>query len=71
MVYLKWSDLTPAEQEQAETSFLSLAEDLTHAGDEWYVGMYECVKNNRIARLKCLSSKTFLRNSNGYIFVNP
>lgn len=67
---LLWKDLTPAEQEQAEISYLSILEDVAVQGDVYDKADYECKKDSRSLRLKALSYKTFIRDPDGYIFVN-
>lgn len=67
---LYWDDLTPAEKEQAEISYLSILEDVAAQGDEYDIADYECKRDSRSLRLESLKHKTFMRDPDGYIFVN-
>ena len=68
--FINWNDLTDDEKEQVETSYLSIAEDIADCGDEYDKAEYEMLKNDRRFRLERLQCKSFIRDSNGYIFVN-
>lgn len=70
MIKLLWKDLTPAEQKQAEISYLSILEDIAAQGDIYDMADYECKRDSRSLRLRALSCKTFIRDPDGYIFVN-
>ena len=70
MVKLLWSDLTLQEQEQAEMSYLSILEDIAAQGDVYDQADYECKRDSRGLLLEALKCKTFVRDKNGYIFVN-
>lgn len=67
---LLWKDLTQAEQERAEISYLSILEDVAAQGDEYDIADYECKRDSRSLRLAALKTKTFIRDPDGYIFVN-
>lgn len=68
---LSWYDLTKEEKEQAENSFLSIMEDVQFDdNDEWNNDYYESLKADRDFRLEMLKGKSFIRDNNGYIFVN-
>ena len=67
---LLWNDLTNAEKEQAEISYLSILEDVAAQGDEYDQADYECKRDSRSLRLAALKYKTFIRDPDGYIFVN-
>ena len=67
---LRWEDLTLEEQEQAEISYLSILEDIAAQGDVYDKADYECKRDIRSLRLEALSYKLFVRDKDGYIFVN-
>jgi hypothetical protein len=67
---LYWNDLMPAEKEQVEISYLSILEDVAAQGDEYDIADYECKRDSRSLRLAALKNKTFIRDADGYIFVN-
>ena len=67
---LLWNDLTPEEQEQAEISYLSILEDIAAQGDVYDIADYECKRDSRSLRINALQCKTFIRESDGYVFVN-
>lgn len=67
---LLWKDLTLEEQDQAEISYLSILEDMAAEGDEYDQADYECKRDDRSLRLRALQYKTFIRDKDGYIFVN-
>lgn len=67
---LLWNDLTEQEQIQAENSYLSILEDIAENGDEYDKADYECKRDDRTLRLRGVQCKTFIRDNNGYIFVN-
>jgi hypothetical protein len=67
---LCWEDLTEAEKEQAENSFLSLMEDMASDGDEYDIVDYEMTRDDRYFRLHRLKCKSFIRDKDGYIFVS-
>lgn len=69
-MYLRWDDLTEAEKEQAEISFLSILEDVASDGDEFDIVDYEMTRDDRYFRLHRLQYKSFIRDKGGYIFVN-
>ena len=69
-MFLRWNDLTEAEKEQAENSFLSLLEDIASEGDEYDIVDYEMTRDDRHFRLHRLQCKSFIRDDDGYIFVN-
>ncbi len=68
--FLRWNDLTEAEKEQAENSFLSILEDMASGGDEYDIADYEMTRDDRYFRLHRLQCKSFIRDDDGYIFVN-
>lgn len=70
MKWLTWNDLTEVEKEQAENSFLSLLEDMANEGDEYDIVDYEMTRDDRYFRLHRLQCKSFIRDKDGYIFVN-
>lgn len=67
---LNWNDLTQKEQEQAEISYLSILEDIAADGDVFDEADYECKRDDRSLRLNALQYKSFIRDQDGYIFVN-
>jgi hypothetical protein len=67
---LTWQDLTHEEQCQAEISYLSILEDVAADGDEYDIVDYEMKRDNRNLRREALQYKLFVRDPNGYIFVN-
>ena len=69
-MFLTWNDLTEAEKEQAEISYLSILEDIANDGDEYDVADYECKRDDRTLRLRGVQTKSFIRDKDGYIFVN-
>ena len=69
-MFLRWNDLTEAEKEQAENSFLSLLEDVASEGDEYDIADYEMTRDDKCFRLHRLQCKSFIRDDDGYIFVN-
>ena len=60
-MFLKWNDLTEAEKEQAENSFLSILEDVANNGDEYDIVDYEMTRDDRYFRLHRLQCKSFIR----------
>ena len=68
--WLKWDDLNEAEKIQAENSFLSILEDVASDGNEYDIADYEMTRDNRYFRLHRLQCKSFIRDKDGYIFVN-
>ena len=67
---LNWDNLTQEEREQAETSYLSILEDIAADGDVYDKVDYEMKKEYRELRLGSLQRKSFIRDKDGYIFVN-
>ena len=67
---LNWNDLTQEERDQAEMSYLSILEDIAADGDEYDQADYECKRDDRKLRLRGVQCKTFIRDKDGYIFVN-
>jgi hypothetical protein len=67
---LLWKDLTEKEKEQAENSYLSILEDIATSGDEYDKADYECKRDDRGLRLRGVQTKSFIRDDDGYIFVN-
>lgn len=67
---LVWNDLTQEEKEQAEISYLSILEDIAAEGDVFDQADYECKRDDRSLRLNALQYKSFIRDKDGYIFVN-
>jgi hypothetical protein len=67
---LNWNDLTKEEQIQAENSYLSILEDIAADGDEYDKADYECKRDDRTLRLRGVQCKRFIRDEDGYIFVN-
>lgn len=67
---LLWKDLTDKEREQAENSYLSILEDIATDGNEYDKADYECKRDDRTLRLRGVQCKTFIRDDDGYIFVN-
>lgn len=70
MEWLTWDDLTEAEKEQAENSFLSMMEDCADNGDTWDKAYYFTLLAHRDKRIEVLKYKRFERQKDGYIFVN-
>ena len=70
-MFLKWNDLTEAEKEQAENSFLSIMEDVAFdSDDEWDKDYHKELKTDKELRLGILKEKSFMRDNDGYIFVS-
>lgn len=68
---LHWNDLAQKEQEQAEVTFLSIMEDVAFdSNDEWDKEYHRELENDRDLRLGILKEKSFIRDKDGYIFVN-
>lgn len=67
---LNWNDLTQEERERAEISYLSILEDIAADGDVFDKADYECKRDDRSLRLNALQYKSFIRDQDGYIFVN-
>ena len=67
---LIWNDLTQEEKNQAEISYLSILEDMAADGDAFDKADYECNRDDRSLRLHALQYKSFIRDKDGYIFVN-
>ena len=67
---LNWNNLTQEEREQVEISYLSILEDIAADGDVHDKVDYEMKKDYRELRLKALQRKSFIRDKDGYIFVN-
>ena len=67
---LNWNDLTQEEKDQAEMSYLSILEDIAAEGDIYDKVDYECKRDSRSLRLNALQHKGFIRDKDGYIFVN-
>jgi hypothetical protein len=70
-MFLRWNDLTETEKEQAENSFLSIMEDVAlDSEDEWDKDYHNKLKTDKELRLGILKEKSFIRDKDGYIFVN-
>ena len=69
-MFLNWNDLTEDEKIQAENSFLSILEDIASDGNEFDIADYEMTRADRCFRLDRLQYKSFIRDDDGYIFVN-
>ncbi len=70
-MFLDWNDLTETEKEQAENSFLSIMEDVAFdSDDEFDKDYHKELKEDRELRLALLKEKSFIRDKDGYIFVN-
>lgn len=67
---LVWNDLTQEEKNQAEISYLSILEDIATDGDIFDKVDYEMTRDDRSFRLHRLQFKSFIRDKDGYIFVN-
>ena len=67
---LIWNDLTQEEKNQAEISYLSILEDIAAEGNVFDRVDYECKRDDRSLRLHALQYKSFIRDKDGYIFVN-
>jgi hypothetical protein len=67
---LNWNDLTNEERDQTEISYLSILEDIAVKGDVHDKVDYEMKKEHRELRLSALQCKSFIRDKDGYIFVN-
>lgn len=69
-MFLNWNDLTEAEKEQAEISYLSILEDIASGGDVHDIAYYEMARDYSDFRMKGLQRRSFIRDDDGYIFVN-
>lgn len=70
-MFLSWNDLNKEEKEQAENSFLSIMEDIAFDdNDEWDIEWHKELTSDRELRLGILKEKSFIRDDDGYIFVN-
>lgn len=70
-MFLSWNDLNEKEKEQAENSFLSIMEDVAFDNDdEWDKEYHKELTSDRELRLGILKEKSFIRDKDGYIFVN-
>lgn len=69
-MYLNWNDLTEEEKEQAEISYLSILEDISADGDIYDKVCYEMARDDRAFRMAGLIRRSFIRDKDGYIFVN-
>ena len=67
---LSWNDLTREEQEQAEIAFLSILEDIAADGDDYDKVYYEMARDDKAFRMCGLQRRGFIRDNDGYIFVN-
>ncbi len=67
---LNWNDLTQKEQEQAEISYLSILEDVAADGDIYDKVYYEIARDDKAFRMCGLKRRGFIRDNDGYIFVN-
>lgn len=67
---LNWNDLTQEEQSQAEISYLSILEDIAADGDIYDKVYYEMARDDRTFRMSGLIRRGFVRENDGYIFVN-
>ena len=67
---LNWNDLTNEEQEQAEISYLYILEDIATDGDIYDKVYYEMAREDPTFRLRGLQRRGFIREDDGYIFVN-
>lgn len=70
-MFLSWNDLNEKEKEQAENSFLSIMEDVAFdSNDELDKEYHKELTSDRDLRLGILKEKSFIRDNDGYIFVN-
>ena len=67
---LTWNDLTHEEKNQAEISYLSILEDIAAEGDDGDKVYYEMSRDDKAFRMCGLQRRSFIREQNGYIFVN-
>lgn len=67
---LNWNDLTQEEREQAEVSYLSILEDIATDGDIYDKVYYEMSRDDKAFRMCRLQCMGFIRDNDGYIFVN-
>lgn len=69
-MFLNWNDLTEKEKKQAEISYLSILEDVATNGDVHDIAYYETAKEDKTFRMRGLKRRGFIRDKDGYIFVN-
>ena len=67
---LAWDDLTYEEKEQAEISYMSILEDIATEGDIYDEVYYEMSRADVAFRMSGLQRRSFIRDKDGYIFVN-
>lgn len=67
---LTWNDLTQEERDQAEISYLSILEDIAADGDIFDKVYYEMSRDDKAFRMCGLKRRSFIRDKDGYIFVN-
>ena len=70
MRMLNWNDLTQGEQDQAEVSYLSILEDIAAEGDIYDKVYYEMSRDDKAFKMSGLQRRSFIRDQDGYIFVN-
>lgn len=69
-MFLNWNDLTEEEKIQAEISYLSILDDIASDGDIYDKVYYEMARDDRAFRISGLIRHSFIRDKDGYIFVN-
>lgn len=69
-MFLSWNDLTEEEKIQTEISYLSILEDISVDGDIYDKVYYEMARDDRTFRMSGLIRRSFVRDKDGYIFVN-
>lgn len=69
-MFLNWNDLTEEEKIQAEISYLSILDDIASDGDIYDKVYYEMARDDRAFRISGLIRRSFIRDNDGYIFVN-
>lgn len=67
---LEWKYLTTKEKEQAENSYMYFMQCAACEGDREDKKFYAKILKSRKFRLECLKTKTFIRQPDGYIFVD-
>lgn len=58
------------EKEQAEISYISMMEDIAADEGEDDKKEFEKIKNDNVERIEQLKCKSFIRDEDGYIFIN-
>jgi hypothetical protein len=69
-MFLHWNNLNEEEKKQAELSYISFLEDFAAEGDPYDVSHYEEISGDEKLLKIELEAKSFLRDPDGYIFIN-